>query len=1272
MANLTKNGVQIGGDNLRFTCWNTGGMNGPIKRGRILSHLKHLKTDIAFLQETHLTVQDQSRLKTHWVGQIFHSSFDSKTRGTAILFHKQVQFTAKDIISDPYGRFIIVSGCLFNTPVLLVNIYAPNWDDKAFIDKVISLLPDLNIYHLIFGGDVNCTMDQLLDRSSSKKKACSKMAKAISSFMSQVGCVDPWRFKFPDRKAFSFFSNVHKTYTRIDYFFIDKYFLPSIRNTEYSAIVISDHAPLLLDLNFSNLNRPRPPWKLNPLLLNDPSFRSMISDKIDEFILNNKSDSVSPSVLWETLKVVIRGEIISYNSKHNKMKKKQQDQLIEGIRNLDNEYAMLPTPETYKERLNLQMQHDLLTTERTDKLLLRSRGLVYENGEKAGRLLSHQLKKESATRNIPQINTSPGTCTVIPTEINDTFKSFYSDLYCSRFPADTTDMMNFLGDLQFPTLHPEKREILEQPLRLSEIKESISAMQNGKAPGPDGYSIEFFKLFINKLAPLLLDMFTDSLEQGLLPQTLTEASISLILKPDKDPLNCGSYRPISLLNVDYKILAKILALRMETVIADIISTDQTGFIRDRHSSSNIRRLLNVVLSPASSETPEVVVSLDAEKAFDRVEWAYLLEVLRKFGFGPKLISLISLLYSAPRASVVTNGMNSQMLRLSRGCRQGCPTSPLLFALAIEPLSIALKSAPFIQGISRWGMEYKLSLYADDLLIYISDPISSAPKITELLDRFGSFSGYKLNYNKSECFPVNDLARRIPCNSLPFRISESGFKYLGVHIRNTLNNLFKDNILPLVDKLKLDLHRWGIINITLAGRVNCIKMNVLPRFLYLFQALPVFIPRSFFSKLDTLLSSFIWGGKPPRIKKEYLQRARADGGLALPNFRFYYWAANICKIHCWAHNPELDWCKVEANSCLNTSLLALITSNLPLSTNQYSSNPIVVSTLRIWSQFRSFFGLRDLSLYSPIYNNHLFPPSRTDSNFRMWHRLGLSKLNDLYVDGIFANFGELAAKYELPNSNLFRYFQIRNFVRIHNSSFPNIPLRSGVELILDAPRQVKGRMSFIYNIISSLRATPLEGIRAGWEEELGESIPDDVWNQAQTRVNGSTSCARLNLIQLKVLHRSHYSKAKLSRIYPSVDESCDRCHSSPANLTHMFWSCPQLERYWVGIFGHISQMFNINLQPNPTTAIFGVLPKEMTNTKTVRNGIAFLTLLARRRILLEWKSPYCPKLDLWLKDVMSHLKLEKIKFDLRGYPGGFTSSWGATINYLTNLTRLPDA
>lgn len=121
---------------LRFVSWNVKGLNSPVKRGKIFSHLKHLKTDIAFLQETHLTLKDHHRLKASWVGQSFHSKFSSKSRGAAIILHKKVQFIPNKIVPDLNGRFIIVTGSLYNKNVALINLYAPNNDDESFFQKI--------------------------------------------------------------------------------------------------------------------------------------------------------------------------------------------------------------------------------------------------------------------------------------------------------------------------------------------------------------------------------------------------------------------------------------------------------------------------------------------------------------------------------------------------------------------------------------------------------------------------------------------------------------------------------------------------------------------------------------------------------------------------------------------------------------------------------------------------------------------------------------------------------------------------------------------------------------------------------------------------------------------------------------------------------------------------------------------------------------------------------------------------------------------------------
>lgn len=338
-------------------------------------------------------------------------------------------------------------------------------------------------------------------------------------------------------------------------------------------------------------------------------------------------------------------------------------------------------------------------------------------------------------------------------------------------------------------------------------------------------------------------MFNESLSSGKLPPTLRQAAITLIPKKGKDPLQCASYRPISLLNVDYKILSKQLAARLEKLLPQIINSDQTGFILNRHSSSNLRRLLNIVYSP-STATPEMVISLDAEKAFDRVEWNYLFSALKHFGFEEGFISWVKLLYTHPLAAVITNGHQSDYFSLSRGTRQGCPLSPLLFAIAIEPLAIALRQSDGFSGIMKGRLTHKLSLYADDLLLYTSNPVTSVPSIVHTLNKFGKISGYKINLQKSEMFPLNQAASQITTSHFPFKVVRKGFKYLGVEIPSTFPLLFTKNFGVLFEKCKQDMTRWSTLPLSIAGRVNLIKMIVLPKFLYLFQNIPILLRKKF--------------------------------------------------------------------------------------------------------------------------------------------------------------------------------------------------------------------------------------------------------------------------------------------------------------------------------------------------------------------------------------------------------------------------------------------
>ncbi|XDV14300.1 hypothetical protein PO909_002470 [Leuciscus waleckii] len=394
--------------------------------------------------------------------------------------------------------------------------------------------------------------------------------------------------------------------------------------------------------------------------------------------------------------------------------------MLQKIKSIDDEYAVNPDPILYRERLRLQTDFDLLSDNKARLRLLKSRQRFFESGDKAGKLLAHQARAEATSRLIPAIRASSGELHTDPVTINKIFAEFYADLYTSGCPPIADETPN---DMIFLQIDAESVNDLGALIATAEVQGAINSLQSGKSPGQDGFTVEYYKTFSASLAPVLKDMYNEAFHQRCLPDTLSKATISLIPKKGKDPLLCGSYRPISILNVDLKILAKVLALRLQRLMPSISSLDQTGFMPGRQTFHNTRQLLDIIHS-SKNRIPEIVVSLDAEKAFDRVEWGYLYEAMDRFGLGGNFILWVRLLYSSPMASVQTNDVLSPPFSLRRGTRQGCPLSPLLFAIAIEPLAIWLRAEEGFKGITRFGVTHKVSLYADDLLLYISNPVTS--------------------------------------------------------------------------------------------------------------------------------------------------------------------------------------------------------------------------------------------------------------------------------------------------------------------------------------------------------------------------------------------------------------------------------------------------------------------------------------------------------------------------------------------------------------------
>ena len=288
-------------------------------------------------------------------------------------------------------------------------------------------------------------------------------------------------------------------------------------------------------------------------------------------------------------------------------------------------------------------------------------------------------------------------------------------------------------------------------MSLEESTIAIKKMKHNKSPGLDGISTEFYQAFWPLLGNLLTEVFSESYEHGYLPDSQRKAVLLLIHKKGNDD-DITNYRPISLTNVDYRLLAFILAQRMQKVVDKIISNDQSAYIKGRYIGTNIRLVSDIIDYFDIVDESGVLLMLDFKKAFDSVEKNFLIKSLEYFNFGPSLIKWVETIYYKPIACIKNNGHISETFDISRGIRQGCPVSALLFIICVEMLAKKVRSSEALSGFNFGYPQkpIKINQYADDGILFLNNRNEMCSALTILTD-FGRVSGLQLNVEKCEGF-----------------------------------------------------------------------------------------------------------------------------------------------------------------------------------------------------------------------------------------------------------------------------------------------------------------------------------------------------------------------------------------------------------------------------------------------------------------------------------------------------------------------------------------
>lgn len=563
--------------------------------------------------------------------------------------------------------------------------------------------------------------------------------------------------------------------SRLHSFLVARDLLNSLLSCEISPCVFSDHDFVTLDVDLSHVFDFGPGvWKFNNSLLEDRIYCALITDLIDQH-LSFKHVFVSVKDFWESLKEVICNRTIVYSKA--KRRELSRDRVRITNRLVKLKFKLVNGEVSVKPKiLELESALSAIFRQELDGIKIRSRAKWLEEGEKPSRFF-FKLGRERFDRNVVYSIYDPSGA-----EVSDraglihAHEEFYANLF-SRDKIDLTIQQKLFSNLSL-RLSEEDRDKCEGLLSLLELTAALGNMSKNKSPGPDGLSVEFYSKFWNLLGPILLEVINLCYDDFELCDAMKTSNTRLVFKKG-DRKSLKNWRPISLLNVDYKICSKALSSRLSLVLEKIVSPDQTCSVPGRLISSNLVMLRDMLDYIERTDEPGILISLDQEKAFDRVDHSFLMNLLQHFGFGPSFCRWISTLYCGANMRIMVNGWLSRKIDLQRGVRQGDSLSPMLYILCVEVLAAKVRNTPAIEGFLLPGARgkcFKVGQYADDTTGFLKS-LLSLRVLLDVISFYEKGSGAKLNRSKSEAMWVGSWKTR---DDQPFGLTwVKKMKILGV-------------------------------------------------------------------------------------------------------------------------------------------------------------------------------------------------------------------------------------------------------------------------------------------------------------------------------------------------------------------------------------------------------------------------------------------------------------------------------------------------------------
>jgi hypothetical protein len=438
-----------------------------------------------------------------------------------------------------------------------------------------------------------------------------------------------------------------------------------------------------------------------------------------------------------------------------------QSQLRPTPRNIESKKRQLQelecqSTECYNAREVNMVRRELRTLMRKEEIFWRQRSRVtwLKGGDSNSRYFHECASQRRKTNTVHGLHDSNGVWQTDPGVMESIVVEYFQNLFLSSSPTTINEVSQLVDE----RVSPEMNAALLAPFSSEEVRSALFQIAPSKAPGPDGMTALFFQKYWNIVGLHVTDAVLDCLNSGRLLGSVNFTNIVLIPKI-KAPVNMSHFRPISLCNVLYKIISKVLVNRMKNILPAVISDCQSAFVPGRMITDNIIvsfEMLHYLKNKKGGKVGQMAAKLDMSKAYDRVEWDYLRAILLKLGFHERWVSLIMMCVSSVTYSVMVNGEQKGFIKPGRGLRQGDPLSPYLFLICAEGLSALLRKAErdnLIHGISicRGGPRVSHLFFADDSIIFCNATTLECQALLQLLNTYESASGQKSMVARRLCF-----------------------------------------------------------------------------------------------------------------------------------------------------------------------------------------------------------------------------------------------------------------------------------------------------------------------------------------------------------------------------------------------------------------------------------------------------------------------------------------------------------------------------------------